>query len=394
LVFGFNDDLTKAAVTEFPGVDRDAVAGVVKSYLDPAFQCDVRVVVGESGARHTLVVVPSHGPLPICAKRDGPQDAKGRSQGIKSGTYYIRKPGPASEPILTPIEWAPLLRRCVLAERAAILGAIDMALKGERSEDAIETGLRRWHEVLLQSYRERLASAGREQALANGYTQFSFAVHHSGGGVANDDLLRVVERCNAEADAITRMHWGPFPVIHRDPKTPRFRTVSDLDNGECEFLEASLILEEIGNRSMWRVSGDGFGSLIKGWREDSPSFRKEPQSCLSPLWLSTDVASCVLFARAFANNFEAATAVTFRCEWTGLKNRKPFDHDTRVSLNGHPAQDEGRISHKTISLAELNSGWEIPAAALIGPVARAVGASDLLTAERLTRRAAGWMQRD
>ncbi len=57
-----------------------------------------------------------------------------------------------------------------------------MALKGERSEDAIETGLRRWHEVLAQSYRERLAGAGRAQALDYGYTQFSFAVHHSGTG--------------------------------------------------------------------------------------------------------------------------------------------------------------------------------------------------------------------
>src|SRR5271156_2256677 len=61
LVFGFNDDLTIATKTEFPLIDRDAVAGIIKSYLDPAFQCDVRVVVGESGARHTLVIVPSHG---------------------------------------------------------------------------------------------------------------------------------------------------------------------------------------------------------------------------------------------------------------------------------------------------------------------------------------------
>jgi hypothetical protein len=331
--------------------------------------------------------------FPICAKREGPADPKGRPQGIQKGTYYIRKPGPESAPILAPIEWAPLLRRCVLAERASILGAIDMALKGERSEDTLATGLRRWHEALAQTYRERLASAGRAQVLDHGYTQFSFAVHHSGTGIANDELLRVVERCNAEADVITRMHWGPFPIIHRDPMTPRFRTTPDLERGECEFLEASLT-EDVTSESMWRISGDGFASLIKGWWEDSPSFRKEPQTCLSPLWLSTDVASCVLFARAFANNFEAATAITFRCEWTGLKDRKPFDHNTRVSLYGYPAQDERRISHETISLAELNSGWETAGAALIGPVARAVGARDLVTAERLASRAAGWMQRD
>ena len=274
LVFGFNNDLTTAVKTEFPSIDRDAVAGIVKSYLEPSFQCDVRIVSTESGARHTLIVVPSHGMVPICAKRDGPADTKGRPQGIQKGTYYIRKPGPESAPILAPIEWAPLLRRCVLAERASILGAIDMALKGARSEDTVATDLRQWHEVLAQAYRERLASAGRAQALDHGYTQFSFAVHHHGTGIANDELLRVVERCNAQADAVARTHWGPFVIIHHDPMAPSFRATPDLDDGEREFLEASLteVQGEVSSRSMWRVSGDGLASLIKGWWEDGPRF--------------------------------------------------------------------------------------------------------------------------
>jgi hypothetical protein len=35
LVFGFNDDMTRATKTEFSAIDRDAVASVVRSYLDP-----------------------------------------------------------------------------------------------------------------------------------------------------------------------------------------------------------------------------------------------------------------------------------------------------------------------------------------------------------------------
>src|ERR1700722_6736407 len=50
IVFGFNNDLTRAAITEFPAIDRDAVAGIVKSYLEPPFQCEVRVVTAQSGA--------------------------------------------------------------------------------------------------------------------------------------------------------------------------------------------------------------------------------------------------------------------------------------------------------------------------------------------------------
>jgi predicted HTH transcriptional regulator len=92
LVFGFNDDLTRGDQTEFPAIHRDAVAAIVKSYLDSVFQCDVRVVAAESGARHTVVVVPSHGSVPVCARRDGPQDTKGRPQGILSGRYYTKGP--------------------------------------------------------------------------------------------------------------------------------------------------------------------------------------------------------------------------------------------------------------------------------------------------------------
>ena len=50
--------------------------------------------------------------------------------------------------------------------------------------------------------------------------QFSFVVHQSGEAIAHDQLLRIVERCNAEAEAVTRAHQGPFVVVHRDPIAP------------------------------------------------------------------------------------------------------------------------------------------------------------------------------
>jgi hypothetical protein len=141
---------------------------------------------------------------------------------------------------------------------------------------------------------------------------------------------------------------------------------------------------------MWRVSSDGVASLIKGWWEDTPYFGQMPQTCLSPNWLAKEVAGCVLFARAFANSFEAATAVTFRCEWTGLQGRRLFDHRARWQFSGHGSDDERRVSSTTISLAEMNSGWEAPTAALAGPVARAFGLGHVLNADWLANQATGW----
>lgn len=387
LVFGFNDDMTSADRTEFPTIERDAVAGIVKSYLDPAFQCEVRTVSTRHGVRHTIVVVPSHGAVPICAKRDGPQDEKGRPQGILAGKYYIRKPGPASEPIVAPHEWTPLLRRCVLADRAAILAAISVALQGGDSEDAIEPRLRGWHEALAKRYRELLLPA----ALVNGYAEFSFGIHHHGTAIEHRELMRVVEQCNAKADAITKLHWGPFAVFHHDP--PRFRTAADLDDGELEFLEA-IVSESRSNtnvREMWRVSCGGLASLVKPWWEDDPRFDSgTPKTALSPIYLAKDIVNCVIFARAFANCFDTATAVTFRCEWIGLEGRRPFDRFGRWFSSGHASADDRKVSSSAITLADLNGSWEKASASLAGPAARAVGLDHVLTAEWFANQVANW----
>ncbi|MDR3522060.1 MAG: ATP-binding protein [Acidocella sp.] len=392
LVYGFNDDLSVAAATEYPAVNHDSVAGVISAYLEPPFQCDVRVVTSRSGARHTVIVVPSHGPSPVCSKRGGPQDANGRPQGILVSTYYTRKPGPKSEPITTPADWQPIIRRCALSERAAILGAIDIALKGGDSEGDFEPRLRQWHEALARGYRDRLTTVGTQGILSHGYIQFSFAIHQNGENIEYNELLRVVERCNAESDAITRMHWGPLVMIHRDPFTPRSRTDADINNGELDFVEAALIEPDsaIGTSDMWRISGDGLVSLIKNWWEDTPHFREPPQTCFSPNWLARELGGFVLFARALASTFATATAVTFRCEWTGLKGRRPFDPQARWFLSGHPSEDERRVSTATVSLAELNNSWEAHVATLAGPVARATGISHVLNAFWFTGQAQAW----
>ena len=401
IVLGFNDDLTRAPKTEFADVDRDAVAGIVKHFLEPALQCQVRVVTARTGARHTIIVVPSHGEVPICTRKSGPHDSQGCPQGISTATYYVRKPGPSSEIIRTSSEWAPLIRRCALANRASILGAISAALndgrfvsnaQGAASESAVDTRLREWHAALAKGYHERLVADDLTGEIDKGYMQFSFLVHRSRETIPHDRLLETIGRCNREADAITRAHSGPFMVLHHDPFAPKSRTAPELDNGEVEFLECAIIEMNgvIPVRDMWRISGDGIASLIRGWWEDTPQFGQSPKTCISPTWLAKEVAGCVLFTRVFANDFDTAMAVTFRCEWTGLSGRKPFDHYGRWQMSGHASEDDRRVGHVTVPLAELNDGWEATTAKLAGTVARAVGLGHILTADWLSNQATNW----
>ncbi|MGO9741770.1 MAG: helix-turn-helix domain-containing protein [Roseiarcus sp.] len=396
IVAGFKNDMSLESKTEFSEVNHDTVASVVKHFLSPSLHCEVRVVVASGGTKHTVVCVPSHATVPICASRDGPQDQKGNPQGIKAGTYYIRKPGPESAPIIDPSEWAPVIRRCALAERASILGAIEAALKGEQSGDPVEPRLRHWHGALAGEYRARIETEGRIDDLGNGYIQFSFAVHHSGGEIDFDELSKIVNQCNADADAVTKMHWGPFVALHKDVYMPRYRTSLDVEKGERDFLEASLLdesIESITRPTIWRVSNGGIASLIKGWWEDNPRFGAPPRSAVSPDYLAQDIVGLVVFARAFARSFGTATAVTFLFEWNGLKGRRPHDPSGRWHMTGDHSMEDRRVSTRTIPVAELEYGWEGPCATLAGPIARAIGIGHVLNKEWFASMKSFWARR-
>lgn len=136
LVFGFDDDGTPSEPypDDLSGYSQDMLNGIVESYLQPAFHVAVHPVTATTGRTYPVVRVPSHGAQPICAKRDGPQDAKGRTVGIRAGVHYIREQGPKSIAIDSPERWRSVLHRCVLAERDALLGSIGRLFQQPRRE--------------------------------------------------------------------------------------------------------------------------------------------------------------------------------------------------------------------------------------------------------------------
>ena len=135
LIFGFNDE-DLSPDTNIPEnfentYNRDYVNGaIVSHYLEPPIHCDVAHLISPStGNRHVLIRVPAHGATPVCVKKGGISFDGSVSSQVQSDTYYVRKPGPKSEPILKAVEWSPIFRRCVLHERdhlsALILELID-----------------------------------------------------------------------------------------------------------------------------------------------------------------------------------------------------------------------------------------------------------------------------
>jgi uncharacterized protein (DUF1330 family) len=104
----------------------DNVNGIVEKYADPSFQCNVELVTHPANAQQFPIIrVPGIHKVPIRAKRSGPNEKH-----VQKDKYYIRRPGPKSEPPQTAAEWSELINRCVLNNREEMLDTIRSILLG------------------------------------------------------------------------------------------------------------------------------------------------------------------------------------------------------------------------------------------------------------------------
>jgi len=133
LVFGIDNDMKPAGPRPAAAGPyyQDTLSGVVKRYLTPAFQVAVYEVTSVgTKARHPVVWVPSHEAIPVCSARGGPEIG-GKPVGIVRGAHCTRGLGPESVAISRPEQRAPVIRRCVLHERQALLAGLAPMLRSQ-----------------------------------------------------------------------------------------------------------------------------------------------------------------------------------------------------------------------------------------------------------------------
>jgi hypothetical protein len=264
LVIGFTDSMSFAGENPYPNVvyDRDLVSSIVKRYLEPSFQCDVQIVRSIAGNDHPIIIVPPHGASPICTRAGGPE-RNGKPQGIIQGTHYIRKPGPESAPILTSAEWAPLIRRCAMHERGAILAAVDSALRGAQPMQATEETLKKWHDAARSIFQKDMQATNPPDYFLKGTYQFSYSIDRSDDQKLNpNEMLAILRAANAEVEDLVRTGWSMFYPFNVQEIAPYFTTDSDADGSNNDFLETKLLndtrSESRGRFSdMWRISPSG-----------------------------------------------------------------------------------------------------------------------------------------
>ena len=335
LLFGFCDDQSIAPTrpSDLSHFSRDEFCGIVKRYLTPTFQCEVVMVTASSGLVYPVVRVPSHGVTPIAAKADGPSDTKGLPQGVKSGTYYIRKPGPESAPIQGVEEWQPLIRRCVIADRDSLLADIARAVK-PRSEPvalAAEARLQKWHDDSDARWRAIVARATALQWLVDieaNHCQLSYMILSDGGiSIPAGNLRQTLEQVNGRVRQTVWTGWSMFYPFARPGIAAALHPEYE-DGSGGDVLESNLIGDgdfDISLPDYWRYATDGRATIIRPYREDRQHTvegkRRAAGTWLSPETVIREIAELVTHARIMAERYEGSR-VLFRCSWRGLANRE------------------------------------------------------------------------
>lgn len=377
-----------------PRCDRDLIASIVKRYLEPTFQCDVRDVVSSAGNTHPIIIVPAHGAVPICAKASGPT-VDNKTVGIAQGVHYTRKPGPESERIQSAAEWAPIIRRCAMHDRAAILGAVDAALRGSGpASPTISDALKQWHDAAHAAF---LKDAGALSDRAKWHWQGSYAIERSDGQILDvASLLEILRQVHREVFDTVNSGWNMIDPQGVIDVRPSFQTDPNSGLGDTDFLEFSALRSKVGVSiaDLWRVSPDGKVTVVRDYWEDTfvPSGDMAPGTFLSPNWMTRSLAEIVRHAQAYTERFENPVSVSFRCEWQGLQGRILHSPYALWSMRPTPAGDGHRTSTGTFPVTMLGNGLPEIVAKLIAPLMRAFTTEQLIGPDWVRGQSKTWLR--
>ncbi|HCN73761.1 MAG TPA: ATP-binding protein [Pusillimonas sp.] len=375
LVFGFRDDFSVAPErpASLNAYNHDTFNAIIKRYLLPVFECHVLKVASSTGLEYPVIRVPGHKATPVCTARDGPQDGNGKPQGLRSGTYYIRAPGPESAPITSPQQWSALIRRCTLNDRETLLREMSHILQDKPSDiPRIAERLAAWDKANEERFNTLLTAAqdfSWPVPLASNHYRLSYIIQHEDPHIPINQLRSLLEEINNEVRDTVWTGWSMFYPFTR-PEIAATIHPENSDGTGDDLLETNLVGNGQFHTSMpdfWRVAPEGRAALVRGYREDVRL--EDPGKWLSPETVLRETAELVQHARAFARYFPTASTVSFRCTWTGLDGRQIRDMDPSIHWSsGRTPTADKRITSGEWPIVKLNTHWHQVVADLGCPI--------------------------
>ena len=331
----------------------DHLNGIIHNYADPAFHCAVHLRSGPDGLLHPIVVIPGGHRVPVRSKRGGPN-----GQIVKDNSIYIRRPGPRSEVPQSAHDWDTLLARCLSHRRDEMFDQIRALISGAVPEASLETTpdrLTEWSEKSLERWldlRDGLPVDAPERC-PHGYMWYAFEFDgelRELPGAKFSEALRDSE--------VNLSGWPPFwyPTRFGIRPYPFEGLVECWIGGDNE--------EGFGNHGagmadFWRVSPDGFGFFLRGYREDdlsgSRNMPAEPGTWIEVEWPVAITAEVLAYIESLASRLLSGSySVRLLASYTGMEGRRLYSIGTRYIHH--------RISRQaTISLGSAFDG------AMLGP---------------------------
>lgn len=307
---------------DLAGFSQDAVNGIVSRFAEPVFHCEMHHVPHpETGEIYPVIFVPGGHSVPIRSKRPDPTQTI-----VQINQFYIRRPGPASEPPQTGREWDELIRRCVRAQRDEMLDAIRGILAAgevpprpeedpeggavgewDHLEAWIEESLVRWHAEV-----DRRGFTGQPASCPRGYW---IAAYRIVGIFPRPDIANLRQVLKDIEGRETG--WPPWLSLSSDGREP-FPM-----NGIVEAMLATSQDQAPSTADFWRVSPEGATFLLRGYQEDSNELRDlEPGIGLDlilPVWR---IAECLLHADRLTAALGCEDGdLEFYVRWMGLEGR-------------------------------------------------------------------------
>ena len=381
IVLGVEDNGSRSAVPawDLSGYNNDWINAISAKYLWPAPQCEVRDVEDAAGLVK-VVLVPSHGVVPVCAKANGPEK-DGKVQGISKGVYYTREIGPKSIAISDPEAWRQVIHRCVINEREGLLASISRLFGASATPGATP------EEPDVRELLDRAAGSWRTTTFApravdphEAFAAYAFQLFAESARPHSLSLSRLKDAVGAaseRAEQATDLGWEMFER-HIDGKEPAVDLWGEVDGLQQQITGN----EDVVTPRLWRVSADGQGYEARMFQEDTGWLTSAVRSkrgaeawregaYFAPSLQAVRMLQFVTFVAELAKSFTEVTRIQMAVTMQGLEGRilkevrigAGFSLDRRSGVPGRTVKWSGAPEQL------IGDGAYGVAAQLIGPIA-------------------------
>lgn len=238
--------------------------------------------------------------------------------------------------------------------------------------------LKDWHAAALTKYVDQYVHSPVRQwpvPVNVNYYQLSYLLcrPHKAAAIPFNDFIQALNWAHEEVKKRVWTGWSMFYVFTKQEIKP-YIVPDNVGGEEVEIVETNLMnFEGIGLPDFWRMTRNGYATLIRPYREDKNAIQRgsetlEPGKWFSPNLLVQELAELTAHAAAMFRMFGNCTGAEFRCSWSGLRNRRIADFNPAVNWDDRVSRADSRTTSARADKDLLLENWPLLVSELANPI--------------------------